>query len=150
MAPWIAVLEAYLVQALLRTPGFHRGVEKVARQVHRIRNGLPPDNVGGTKLERPDGSPGFSKHFLEEIRTQLGRAEARQPGSTILKEENQAASTRPRGRDANPKATLAQEEGAEGAWQHVQKQGADAPPQGFMGEYMEALRKQLRGDRPPR
>lgn len=150
MAPWLAVLEAYLVQALLRTPGFHRGVEKVARRVHRIRHGLPPEDMGGTKIDRPDGSPGFSQHFLDEIRTQLGRAERQQPGSTVLKEEQQAAPRKTHARMEEPKTAPVDDESAEGAWRDAQRRGAEAPPQGFMGEYMEALRNQLRGEKPPK
>lgn len=150
MAPWLAVLEAYLVQALLRTPGFHRGVEKVARRVHRIRHGLPPEDMGGTKIDRPDGSPGFSQHFLDEIKTQLGRAERQQQGSTVPKEEQQAASGQ-RNRDRpTPQTRAVEDDSAEGAWKDAQRRGAEAPPQGFMGEYMEALRNQLKGEKPPR
>lgn len=150
MAPWLAVLEAYLVQALLRTPGFHRGVEKVARQVHRIRHGLPPEDMGGTKIDRPDGSPGFSQHFIDEIRTQLGRAERQNPGSTVLKEEQQAAAKSNNKQRNTAAASSGEDDSAEGAWRAAQQRGAESPPQGFMGEYMEALRNQLRGEKPPR
>ncbi|KAF2207389.1 hypothetical protein CERZMDRAFT_5351, partial [Cercospora zeae-maydis SCOH1-5] len=70
MAPWLRVLEAYAVQALLRTPAFHRGVEKVAKQVHRIRHGLPYEEPGGTNISDPS-QPGFTKHFLDELKGQL-------------------------------------------------------------------------------
>jgi len=139
-----------LVQALLRTPGFHRGVEKVARRVHRIRHGIPPEDMGGTKIDRPEGSSGFSKHFLDEVRTQLGRAERQQPGSTVLREEQRTAPRRTNTQREEPRASAVEDESAEGAWKDMQRRGAEAPPQGFMGEYMEALRHQLRGGKPPK
>ncbi|KAJ9620972.1 hypothetical protein H2203_007559 [Taxawa tesnikishii (nom. ined.)] len=79
MAPWFAFLEAYMVQRLLRSPTFHRAVGKVHKSVHRIRHGTPPEEMGGTKLDRPEG-PGFLNHFMDEVRDQLGRpATKRQP-----------------------------------------------------------------------
>ncbi|KAF2766335.1 hypothetical protein EJ03DRAFT_242636, partial [Teratosphaeria nubilosa] len=70
MAPWLRVVEAYLVQALLRTPAFHRGVEKVAKQVHRIRHGLPPEAPSGTSIDSPHNSS-FLNHYWDEVRAQL-------------------------------------------------------------------------------
>ncbi|EMD00085.1 hypothetical protein BAUCODRAFT_49434, partial [Baudoinia panamericana UAMH 10762] len=68
MAPWLQVVEAFLVQQLLRQPTFHRAVEKVAKGVHRLRHGTPPEELGGTKLDQPSGMLG---HFLDEVKTQL-------------------------------------------------------------------------------
>ncbi|EME77556.1 uncharacterized protein MYCFIDRAFT_19863, partial [Pseudocercospora fijiensis CIRAD86] len=70
MAPWLRFLEAWAVQQLLRTPAFHRAVEKVARQVHRARHGTPPEELGGTKLDDPN-QPSFIRHFADELKTQL-------------------------------------------------------------------------------
>ena len=85
MAPWLRVLEAYAVQALLRTPAFHRGVEKVAKQVHRIRHGLPYEEPGGTNISDPS-KPGFGKHFIEELKGQLGQAERERDAAAHVEE----------------------------------------------------------------
>lgn len=164
MAPWLRVLEAYLVQLLLRTPAFHRGVEKVAKQVHRVRNGIPPEELGGTKIDQP-GNSSFFKHFNEEIQSQLGRAEG-----DAVKAAEQARTTPPRAEQ-----TAAEPEGADAVWEHMKKQtppsrqhhaqkvvedeGADAAwesarrrteggaKKGFLGEYIEALREQTKNGR---
>ena len=109
MAPWLRVLEAYAVQALLRTPAFHRGVEKVAKQVHRIRHGLPYEEPGGTNISDPS-KPGFGKHFIEELKGQLGQA------------EKEAAEIRKSGRegiDAHNAVSDADRERAEGVWREI-------------------------------
>lgn len=62
------------MQALLRTPAFHRAVEKVAKNVHRVRHGLPREEEGGTKLEGQEEN-GFTKHFMDSVKGQLGAAE---------------------------------------------------------------------------
>ena len=135
MAPWLRVLEAYLVQALLRTPGFHRGVEKVVRGVNRVRYGVPPEEMGGTKIDQPD-SNSFLKHFTEEVQTQLGRAEAK-TGEAAKGEITTAA--RP--------AKEAEDESADTVWRTARKNVEDGQKQsqGFLGEYTAALREQLRG-----
>lgn len=158
MAPWLQVLEAYLVAALLRTPAFHRGVEKVAKQVHRIRHGIPPEEMGGTKIDQP-GNGGFLRHFTDEVQSQLGRAEARQ-GALKSPEEVRAAQTTMDAEGENAEAVWksyeqrqsrvsdtkveAEVENADTAWTTAQKQSQQPAKQGFMGEYMGALRDQLR------
>ena len=42
------------------------------------------------------------------------------------------------------------DESAESAWRNMQKSAAQPPKQGFMTEYMEALRSQIRDGKPPR
>jgi hypothetical protein len=145
MAPWLRFVEQWAVEQLLRTPGFHRVVEKVAKNVHRVRNGLPREEKGGTSLERPDG-PGFGQHFFDELKTQLGRAERSEQNSTILREESKIFES------SKPKSTIssaeaAKSEGSDAAWQEIQKRAAEPPKQGFMAEYMDALRTQLRNDK---
>ncbi|KAF2166165.1 hypothetical protein M409DRAFT_23356 [Zasmidium cellare ATCC 36951] len=138
MAPWLRVLEAYMVQALLRTPAFHRAVEKVVRQVHRIRHGIPPEELGGTKIDQP-GEPGFTRHFVQELKTQLGYAE-QQEAKGVVKTG--------RGVDARQqKSTVVEEEGADGAWQTAQKTAREEPKKGFTGEYMDALREQVKNNK---
>jgi hypothetical protein len=154
MAPWLRVLEAYLVQLLLRTPAFHRGVEKVARQVHRVRHGIPPEEMGGTKIDQP-GNSSFLKHFNEEVQAQLGRAEANggeqaaRPANKIPPEQNVAQAE---GADAvwesvkkqAPPQKVAEEEGADAAWEKARKQTESGAKRGFIGEYIEALREQTK------
>lgn len=134
---WQRVLEAYLVQALLRTPAFHRVVERVAKNVHRLRHGVPPEEMGGTKIDDPN-SGSFLRHFSEEIQTQLGRAEAKTGDAAAAKTES-AASKR--------SAEVAEDESADAVWQNARKNVEDGQkqPQGFLGEYAAALREQLKG-----
>lgn len=142
MAPWLRVLEAYLVQALLRTPAFHRGVEKVARQVHRFRHGTPPEEMGGTKIDDPNKS-GFAKHFYEELQTQLGRAEAKNGESTAMKTMGDARGGR--GSHVAEQANKAEEETADAVWESAKKTPSEGPKQGFLGEYIGVIKEQLRG-----
>ena len=152
MAPWLRVLEAYLVQLLLRTPAFHRGVEKVARQVHRVRHGIPPEEMGGTKIDQL-GNSGFLKHFNEEVQVQLGRAEAKsgeQAGRTASKIPTEQNVAEAEGADAVwesvkkqvPPQKVAEEEGADAVWEKARKQTESGAKRGFLGEYIEALREQ--------
>ena len=133
---WQRVLEAYLVQALLRTPAFHRAVEKVAKNVHRIRHGVPPEEMGGIKIDGPNNSS-FLRHFTEEVQTQLGRAEAK-TGDAVTKTESSVA---------KKSAQEVEDESADAVWKSAQKNVEDGQKQqqGFMGEYVAALREQLRG-----
>ena len=138
MAPWLRFLEAYLVQMLLRTPAFHRGVEKVARQVHKMRHGTPPEEMGGTKIDR-SGNHSFVKDFYEEVQTQLGRAEGKSGGDTAVKTtraENSAG--------AQGVKEKVEDQGADAVWESTKKTSSEAPKQGFMGEYIGALREQIR------
>jgi hypothetical protein len=36
---------------LLKTPGFHHAVRSVHKRVHQLRNGVPPEEMGGTKID---------------------------------------------------------------------------------------------------
>ncbi|GAB7344749.1 hypothetical protein MBLNU457_3219t1 [Dothideomycetes sp. NU457] len=73
MAPWVRFLEAYLVQALLKSPTFHAGVRQVHKRVHQLRHGVPPEEMGGTKLDIPEPEgPGLLQHFIDEVRDQAG------------------------------------------------------------------------------
>lgn len=139
MAPWLALLESFLVQQLLRTPGFHRGVEKVARQVHRVRHGIHPDDMGGTKIDTPGGSSSeFRKHFLDEIKGQLGRAEREEARMT-----QQSVTSQPP-RKPVAAETKAEAEDAEAAWAELARRAKEPEKRGFMGEYIDALRSQVK------
>lgn len=142
MAPWLRLLEGWMVEQLLRTPGFHRAVEKVAKNVHRVRNGLPREEAGGTNIDRP-GESGFGQHFYDELKTQLGRAERGEQNSTILREEGKInqSNVHASGQKAG------EDESADAAWSHAQRTASEPPKQGFMTEYMDALKAQLRNDK---
>lgn len=63
-----------LVETLLRSPAFHRGVQKVHKQIHQFQHGKPPEHYGGTNLEDPtktgNGSiKNFAKIFWEELKS---------------------------------------------------------------------------------
>lgn len=166
MAPWLRVLEAYLVAALLRTPAFHRGVEKVAHRMHRLRNGLPPEPQGGTSVDDPSKSA-FFKHFSEEVQTQLGRAERRsrqqevqRPMRRVIPEEGEdaeaawKASTEESAASRAPKESrveveIERGEDADGAWRSAGTRGFEEgsgpePKEGFLRTYIGALREQMR------
>jgi hypothetical protein len=52
-------------------------VEKVAKGVHRIRHGTPLEEMGGTKLDKPDGAK-FLSYFKNELKEQLGFRDPKQ------------------------------------------------------------------------
>lgn len=174
MAPWLALLEAWAVQALLRTPAFHRAVEKVAKNVHRVRHGLPREEEGGTRIEGQDES-GFTKHFMGAVKGQLGAAEEAeaekvrsrsyyeqlrqgksQHEKAIGEDENiehmdaEAAWKRTSMKlEAQSKNQAKQNvdvvEDADSAWKSASKGlGQGEGNRGFMGQYMDALREQVR------
>ncbi|KAK4612042.1 hypothetical protein CLAFUW4_13117 [Fulvia fulva] len=140
MAPWLRFLEAYMVRALLRTPAFHRGVEKVVKRVHQFRHGIPPEEMGGTKIDidGPQGEAGFGKHFLDEVKTQIGAAEQRETASGAVRTQGVKDDS------VNVRRAVPEEEDSDAAWQNMQKSGSQAPKAGFMEEYMDALREQVR------
>lgn len=67
--PWLALVEAFLVKKLLESQAFHRAIGKAHKSVHRLRHGIPPEEMGGTKLDNPN-TPGFLSHFLDEVKGQ--------------------------------------------------------------------------------
>jgi hypothetical protein len=146
MAPWLRFLEAFLVQQLLRTPAFHRAVEKVARGVHRLRHGIPPEEAGGTKIDGP-GNSSFLRAFTDEIKAQLGSAAGKEGGKAGVHMDGRAMSHQGTKRRAEKEAARADEMDAEAAWRESKARGAEPPKQGFLGEYVEALRQQVRGDK---
>lgn len=151
MAPWLRVLEAYMVQALLRTPAFHRAVEKVARQVHRVRHGTPPEEMGGTKIDDPQRS-NFMQHFVDEVKSQLTGAETKQTGGVPM-DKRAFQSHQPKNTASNTSegASTHEPQDAESVWHSTRKKNAktdaNPPKQGFLNEYMDALREQLRNEK---
>lgn len=166
--PWLRVLEAYAVQALLRSPTFHRGVEKVAKNVHRIQHGLPHEEQGGTNLDGPSRS-GFGKHFLDEMKTQLGRAEeqdANGPMRTkgvkdhsanarVVEDEDADSVWRNTRRQAEEKSNkehrvVEPEETSDSAWLNAQNNTGKKQSAGFLSDYMDAIKEQIGNIKPPR
>jgi len=165
-----------MVQQLLSTPAFHRAVEKVARQVHRMRHGIPPEELGGTKIDRP-GDSGFLQHFVDEVKTQIGAVEnksvtggtgvnidarvmADQGTSKRIKEEAERVvdeSAEAVWRDAQrnvasqvSKQTMTGESdaSAEAVWREAQRNTASqAPKQSIFGEFGSAIREQFKNGR---
>ncbi|KAK5715687.1 hypothetical protein LTR17_016756 [Elasticomyces elasticus] len=146
MAPWLRMLEPFLVQQLLRTPAFHRVVEKVAKGVHRVRHGTPPEELGGTKIDGPNGANnGFLGHFLDEVKTQLGNVEGK--GNSLGSPGVDARAVKAAGNVTERHVVKVEEsaaEDAEAAWREMQKNSAVPPKQGFLGEYAAALRQQVK------
>ncbi|KAH1767275.1 hypothetical protein V6Z96_001795 [Aspergillus fumigatus] len=69
---WLRTLEVWLTARLLASPTFHRMVGRVHQKVQHLRYGVPPEEMGGTKLEK--NGPGlkqFFEYFKEEIKDQL-------------------------------------------------------------------------------
>ncbi|KKK15334.1 hypothetical protein P175DRAFT_0531262 [Aspergillus ochraceoroseus IBT 24754] len=68
----LRAFEVWLTARLLGSPTFHRLVGRVHRKVQHIRHGVPPEEMGGTKLE--NNGPGikrFLEYFREEIKDQF-------------------------------------------------------------------------------
>ncbi|KAL3475022.1 hypothetical protein BJX99DRAFT_259782 [Aspergillus californicus] len=75
MAPnqfFLRALEIWLTTRLLASPTFHRMVGNVHRKVQHMRHGIPPEEMGGTKLEKngPDLKQLFT-YFKEEVKDQF-------------------------------------------------------------------------------
>ncbi|KAK3290130.1 uncharacterized protein B0H64DRAFT_447435 [Chaetomium fimeti] len=79
MAPWgrllwavVLRLENVLVNQILRSPTFHRGVRRVHRTVEDIRYGRDPSDPlrQGEATAEPNRSGNFIKYFIEELRNQ--------------------------------------------------------------------------------
>ncbi|KAH6844813.1 hypothetical protein B0I37DRAFT_433505 [Chaetomium sp. MPI-CAGE-AT-0009] len=71
---WAVVLrlENVLVNQILRSPAFHRGVRRVHRTVEDIRHGRDPSDPlrQGEATADPSRSGNFIKYFIEELRNQ--------------------------------------------------------------------------------
>lgn len=127
---------------MLRTPAFHRAVEKVAKGVHRVRHGTPPEELGGTKIDKP-GDSGFLGHFVEEVKTQLGQAEGKS-GNAGVNMDSRALSHQGAKSKVEEKAAKVDEETADAAWRDAQSNASQPQKQGFLNEYIDALRQQVK------
>jgi len=59
---------------LLRSPTFHRGVRAIHKKMHELRHGKDPAEMGGTKIDHPDGDTEgrrLMKYFIEELKDQF-------------------------------------------------------------------------------
>jgi hypothetical protein len=165
--PWLRVLEQFAVEALLRSRTFHRAVEKVAKNVHRIRHGLPHEEDGGTNIDDP-ARAGLRQHFVDEVKGQLTRAQQREAmrkkldgagpdaARTFEVEEAEGADAIWRNMQrkaernaAKTKGKTAEEEeaDAEAAWRALQQNPGHTPKAGFWSQYVDALRGQIRNKR---
>ncbi|KAJ6018821.1 hypothetical protein N7499_009998 [Penicillium canescens] len=64
-------LEVWLTARLLRSPIFHRMVGRVHEKIQHVRHGVPPEQMGGTKLENNgSGLKQFFDYFKEELKDQ--------------------------------------------------------------------------------
>ncbi|EEH39871.1 hypothetical protein PAAG_02060 [Paracoccidioides lutzii Pb01] len=71
---WLRMLEVWLTARLLASPGFHRTVRLVHKKVQEIRHGKALEEMGGTNIEKPEGSlKRFFELFRDELKNQAGR-----------------------------------------------------------------------------
>ncbi|QKX56738.1 uncharacterized protein TRUGW13939_03844 [Talaromyces rugulosus] len=68
---WARVIEIWAVNRLLRSPSFHHMVRGVHRRVQRTVHGVPPEEMGGTNIEKTSGIRHFLRLFKEQIQAQL-------------------------------------------------------------------------------
>ncbi|KAH6637696.1 hypothetical protein C7974DRAFT_307651 [Boeremia exigua] len=64
MAPWFALLEAWAVAALIRSPTFNRAIHKAYKKINRIPDHEPKNGLGRT-------GPSAFDHFRDEVKTQF-------------------------------------------------------------------------------
>ncbi|KAB5536252.1 hypothetical protein GE09DRAFT_1226974 [Coniochaeta sp. 2T2.1] len=64
--------EDRMITALLRSPTFHRGVQKIHRKVQDVKHGRDPNDPlrPGEATEEP-GKPSFLQHFIDEVKNQI-------------------------------------------------------------------------------
>ncbi|KAK3994493.1 hypothetical protein QBC44DRAFT_322753 [Cladorrhinum sp. PSN332] len=73
---WAAVLQAedFLVRQILRSPGFHRGVQRIHRTVQEVKYGRNPNEPlkPGEATANPHkvDPDSFFKHFTDELKNQ--------------------------------------------------------------------------------
>ncbi|KAL2813495.1 hypothetical protein BDW59DRAFT_30841 [Aspergillus cavernicola] len=74
VAKWflLRTFEVWLTTRLLASPTFHRMVGSVHRKVQHLRYGPPPEEMGGTNIEKNGpGAKKFLEYFTEEIKDQF-------------------------------------------------------------------------------
>ncbi|KAF2122145.1 hypothetical protein BDV96DRAFT_483302 [Lophiotrema nucula] len=63
-APWFALIEAWAVARLIRSPLFNRAVHKAYRKINRLES-LEQENGGGRT------GPSALDHFKDEVKQQF-------------------------------------------------------------------------------
>ncbi|KAH9905589.1 hypothetical protein F4778DRAFT_778981 [Xylariomycetidae sp. FL2044] len=63
----------YFVQMILRSPGFHRGVQRIHDTIHDRRYGRNPHEPlrQGEATREPSQAGNFFAHFIDELRNQF-------------------------------------------------------------------------------
>jgi len=54
-----------MIETLLRSPTFHKGVQRVHKTVHQLQHGKPPEYHGGSSIEPSEEAGKGMKHFFE-------------------------------------------------------------------------------------
>ncbi|KAI1386011.1 uncharacterized protein F4822DRAFT_414754 [Hypoxylon trugodes] len=71
---WIFLMEDYIVQKLVRSPSFQRGVQRIHRSVHDLQHGRDPtEPLREGEATRDPANSGFGRflsHFADELRNQ--------------------------------------------------------------------------------
>ncbi|KAF8857099.1 hypothetical protein BDZ45DRAFT_675038 [Acephala macrosclerotiorum] len=72
----IRMLEIWLIQRLLRSPVFHKGVRTVHRKVEEVRRGeklYDPEAFSGLHIDKPNAfdMKKFIRHYKEELKDQF-------------------------------------------------------------------------------
>ncbi|KAI0887068.1 uncharacterized protein GGS22DRAFT_121054 [Annulohypoxylon maeteangense] len=72
MFKWFFLAEDYVVQLILRSPSFQRGVRRIHRTVQDYKHGRDPSEPlrEGEATRDPTNSSGFLSHFIDELRNQ--------------------------------------------------------------------------------
>ncbi|KAL1303281.1 hypothetical protein AAFC00_006688 [Neodothiora populina] len=141
-APWMALVEAFLVKKLLESPAFHRAIGKAHKNVHRLRHGLPPEETGGTKLDSPAGR-GFLGHFVDEIKDQAlrgGKGNAADTSNGGLRSH-----TPPRRPQQQQQQQQARRSQPRSQTQRFDEADHASQQPGFMTNFLDELKGQFRG-----
>ncbi|POS70392.1 hypothetical protein DHEL01_v211215 [Diaporthe helianthi] len=75
--PWLTLdyLQDYIVERILRSPGFHNTVRRIHRRVQDQRHGRDPNEPlrpgEATELPGPNNKKSFPKYFVEELMNQF-------------------------------------------------------------------------------
>ncbi|KAK2596522.1 hypothetical protein N8I77_013409 [Diaporthe amygdali] len=74
-SPTALVLEDYIVERILRSPGFHSTVRRIHRKVQDQRHGRDPNEPlhpgEATELPGANENKSFPKYFVEELMNQF-------------------------------------------------------------------------------
>ncbi|KAJ9139514.1 hypothetical protein NKR19_g7417 [Coniochaeta hoffmannii] len=85
MSSWlfrvVLAFEDRIIATLLRSPTFHRGVQRIHRKVEDVRYGRNPNDPlrPGEATEEP-GRPSFFGHFMDEVKNQIKGTTRDPPG----------------------------------------------------------------------